>query len=99
MTSFTYHELNKLVKCDEQERIPSREPLRKQRISPLEISMRCPDMPYKKSVLEEISWDPFVKNGSVAGPSADNRIVEPPQDQSQNNLKKLTELKDITNCP
>lgn len=97
MTSSAYHELYALVKCNRQEAIPSREPLREQEITPLQIDMQTPFVPNERSAFDEISEYQFAKDGSVAGPSAGNGIVEPLQDQSQDNdLEKLTECKDIT---
>ncbi|XP_014469166.1 PREDICTED: uncharacterized protein LOC106741550 [Dinoponera quadriceps] len=106
MTCSVYHKLHELVKCDQEEAIktiaiPSQEPLQalKQKVAPLQINLRAPFVPYKRSVLEEITIYPFMENESIAGPSIGpsigcKKIIEPLQDHSHdNNMEKFTECK------
>lgn len=81
-----------LVKCDRQETISSQEPLQEQKIAPLQIDMQASFVSYQRSTFEGIIKCPSMEDRSVAGPSADNGIIETSQDQSQDNKwEKLTQ--------
>lgn len=76
MTASAFHELCALVKCKQQEATSRQEQV--------QLDMQTPFVPYKRSILEEISEDaPLSKDESSIKSSIDERIIEPLQDQSQ----------------
>ncbi|XP_011697470.1 PREDICTED: uncharacterized protein LOC105455674 [Wasmannia auropunctata] len=97
MTSSAFHKLCTLVNCNQQqETISQQESLG---AAQLQLDMQTPFVPYKSSVLEEIPQDILpLKDEFSAVSSANNGIIEPTQDQSQDNslIEESTARKDTT---
>lgn len=92
MTSSAFHNLYTLVKCDQQQETTlQEEPSKKEepsKIVQLQLDMETPFVPYKYSVLEEIppGFLPVKdKFSGVFSSSVDKGIIEPTQNQSQDN--------------
>lgn len=85
MTSSAFHKLYTHIKCDQQqETTVQEESLSK--VAQLQLNMETPFVPYKYSVLEEIPHGFLpVKDQFSNVSSVDKGIIEPAQNQSQNN--------------
>lgn len=85
MTSAAFRKLYTLAKCDQQEVISQQEPLLE--IAPVQLNVQTPVLPYKESVLEEIpKYILHSENEHVTASSTDERIIEPLQEESQDNI-------------
>lgn len=83
MTSSAFHKLCTLIKCDQQETIQQES---SPRVAQLQLDMQTPFVPYKSSILEEIPQSILpLKEDFSAVSSADKGIIEPAQDQLQDN--------------
>ena len=90
MTSSAFHKLYILVKCDQQQKKTlQQEPLAHHMETPqLQLDIETPFVPYRSSILEEIPEDIrgySLKDEYFATLSADDRIIEPAQNQSEDN--------------
>ncbi|CAL1688132.1 unnamed protein product [Lasius platythorax] len=106
MTSSAFQKLCTLVKCDQYLIDQSEGTPQRERIPPSPelaqlLDTQTPFVPYKKSVLEEIPEDilPSKDEFSITL-SADENIIEPQQNQSQDNssMKESTACKNMIDC-
>ncbi|XP_018367358.1 PREDICTED: uncharacterized protein LOC108763920 isoform X2 [Trachymyrmex cornetzi] len=81
MTSSAFHKLCILVKCDQQQETT----LQQERLAQLQLDMQTPFVPYKSSILEEIPQDIRFLKDEFSVILSDNGIIEPAQNQSQDN--------------
>jgi len=75
--SSAFHKLLSLVKCDREE---TREPI----VTHLQLEITTPFVPYKRSVIEEIPKE-LVPVEDEPPTQIVQGIIEPPQDEMQNN--------------
>lgn len=85
MTSSAVHKLYRHVKCDQQQET-TRQEKPSSKVTQLQLDMETPFVPYKYSVLEELppGFLP-VKDKFSAVSLVDKGIIEPAQNQSQDN--------------
>lgn len=99
MTSSAFHKLCTLVKYDQQQETILRQEL--PGVAQLQLDMQTPFVPYKSSILEEIpqSFLPLKSEFPSVVSSVDKGIIEPAQDQFQDNdsMKESTARKDTIN--
>ncbi|XP_012521892.1 uncharacterized protein LOC105828207 [Monomorium pharaonis] len=87
MTSSAFHKLCTLVKCNNQqlETAPQQEP--SLRVAQLQLDVQTPFVLYKSSILEEIPQDILSSKDEFSAVTlADKGIIEPAQDQLQDNI-------------